>query len=495
MKKLILLVFYFFSAQILQAQQTYTTGLLLSKEKYEVVDQLAPLTTRSFTNIPSSYSLKAYCPTPLSQGKQPSCVGWASGFGARTISYAVKNGWKDQTSLINQNIFSPAFVYNTIKSKDDLKCENGAYVSDAMDLIKAYGILKFDDFPYSDDSCGTKPSDNGLKLAANNKIATFLRLADWDNPVNLAINVKKALANNNPVVIGMRVSSSFYSVSDVWSGIQEGSEGGHAMVVIGYDDNKAGGAFELMNSWGTNWGNSGFIWVRYADFEKYAKTAYVMVENIKDPEPKPQPIVDPKVEPKVEPKPQNETVTLQGSLTLQLSSGKSMPVKVNADIDRNFNIVSAEKTTYSVSESYETGTQFRIRFKSEKPAYIYLIGYGGGDKSINQLYPFEKYSAYFGFNNSEVAIPNEDYFIEFDNVPGQDILCILFSTKEIDINTAIQSIKNANGGFVSKVKTYFKSELFDAKEVKFNVNDVNFSATSANQSSNLVPIFISINHK
>ncbi len=491
MRKLILLGLLFSVSQILQAQQTYTTGMLLSKEKYEVVGQLAPLTTRSFTGIPSNYSLKDYCPTPLSQGRQPSCVGWASGFGARTISYAIKNGWKGETSLIDQNIFSPAFVYNIIKSKDDVKCENGAYVSDAMELIRQYGILKYNDFPYADDNCETQPSDYGIQLAADNKIATFLRLADWDNPVNLALNVKKAIANNNPVVIGMSVSSSFYSVSDVWSGVQEGAEGGHAMVVIGYDDNKAGGAFELLNSWGTNWGNSGFIWVRYADFEKYAKTAYVMVENIKDPEPKPQPIVDPKVEPK----PQNETVTLQGALSLQLSNGTLMPVNANADISRNFNIVTAEKTTYSVPEAYPTGTQFRIRFKSEKPAYIYLIGYGGGDKSINLLYPFEKYSAYFGFNNSEVAIPNEDYFIEFDNVPGQDILCILFSTKEIDINAVIQSIKNEKGSFVSKVKTYFKSDLFDAKEVKFNVNDVNFSATSANQSSNLVPIFISINHK
>jgi len=491
MKKLILLGLSIFSAQILQAQQTYTTGMLFSKDKYEAVDQLAPLTTRSFTGIPSSYSLKDYCPTPLSQGQQPSCVGWASGFGARTISYAIKNSWKGETSTINQNSFSPAFVYNIIKSKDDIKCENGSYVSDAMELMKQYGILKYDDFPYADDNCGTQPSDYGLQLAADNKIATFLRLADWDNPANLALSVKKALANDNPVVIGMRVSSSFYNVHDVWSGVQEGSEGGHAMVVIGYDDNKNGGAFELMNSWGTNWGNSGFIWVRYADFETYAKSAYVMVENIKDPEPKPQPIVDPKVEPK----PQNETVSLQGSLSLQLSNGTLMPVKANADIDRNFNIVTAEKTTYSVSEAYATGTQFRIRFKSEKPAYIYLIGYGGGDKSINALYPFEKYSAYFGFNNSEVAIPNEDYFIEFDNVPGQDILCILFSTKEIDINSAIQSIKNEKGGFVSKVKTYFKSDLYQAKEVNFKDTEVNFTATSANQASNLVPIFISINHK
>ena len=33
----------------------------------------------------------------------------------------------------------------------------------------------------------------------------------------------------------------------------------HAMTIIGYDDNKYGGAFEVMNSWGEAFGNKGFV--------------------------------------------------------------------------------------------------------------------------------------------------------------------------------------------------------------------------------------------
>jgi len=471
------------------SQEQFTTGLLFSKEKYSNVKQLAPLTTRSFTSIPSRFSLKAYCPTPLSQGRQPSCVGWASGYAARTISLAVKKGWAYNKSLINQNIFSPAFVYNVIKFKDDLNCQRGTYIADAMYLIKNYGITKYNDFPYSDQKCAAKPSSYGMQLAGKNKIATFLKLANWDNPYKLADKVKKALANKNPVVIGMRVSSSFYKVKGVWSGIQVGKLGGHAMVVIGYDDNKYGGAFELMNSWGTRWGNNGFGWIRYADFEKYVKTAYVMVDNIKNPQPP-----EPKPSPKPQPKPKPEVVALQGSMTLQLSNGNNMSVRLNPDASRNFNIVSAQKTTYSVPTPYKSGTQFRIRFKSEKPAYIYLIGYGGGDKSVNALYPFDNYSAYFGYSNSEVAIPNEDYFIEMDNVKGKDILCILYSTKPLEINKVVQGITYGSGTFTSRVKTYFKNDMYQSDEVKFNQNKIAFTAKSANKSSNLVPVFISINH-
>jgi hypothetical protein len=46
------------------------------------------------------------------------------------------------------------------------------------------------------------------------------------------------------------------------------------MTVIGYDDRKFGGAFQIMNSWGPEWGNNGVAWVRYGDFKTYVREAY-----------------------------------------------------------------------------------------------------------------------------------------------------------------------------------------------------------------------------
>ena len=50
--------------------------------------------------------------------------------------------------------------------------------------------------------------------------------------------------------------------------------GGHAMCVVGYDDKKFGGAFLIMNSWGPNWGQNGFAWVRYQHFQYFVREAY-----------------------------------------------------------------------------------------------------------------------------------------------------------------------------------------------------------------------------
>lgn len=42
-------------------------------------------------------------------------------------------------------------------------------------------------------------------------------------------------------------------------------DGGHAIAVCGYDDEKFGGAFQLPNSWGPAWGLRGFCWLTYED--------------------------------------------------------------------------------------------------------------------------------------------------------------------------------------------------------------------------------------
>lgn len=58
---------------------------------------------------------------------------------------------------------------------------------------------------------------------------------------------------------------------------EDNADGGHAVVIIGWDDNysrnnfnssnrpKNNGAWLILNSWGTDWGNNGTAWVSYED--------------------------------------------------------------------------------------------------------------------------------------------------------------------------------------------------------------------------------------
>ena len=39
--------------------------------------------------------------------------------------------------------------------------------------------------------------------------------------------------------------------------------GGHAVCLVGYDDNLNGGRFIARNSWGTSWGDHGYFYMPY----------------------------------------------------------------------------------------------------------------------------------------------------------------------------------------------------------------------------------------
>jgi C1A family cysteine protease len=80
-------------------------------------------------------------------------------------------------------------------------------------------------------------------------------------------DIKACLASGSPVYIGFTVYSSFESEEVAKNGIMpmpvDGEEilGGHAVVIVGYDDNKQ--RLLVRNSWGKKWGVKGYFYMPY----------------------------------------------------------------------------------------------------------------------------------------------------------------------------------------------------------------------------------------
>ena len=85
-----------------------------------------------------------------------------------------------------------------------------------------------------------------------------------------------ALTNNNPVIIAIKVFSGgkgnnlntkFLDTNGVlrMENFRNNPNrvGGHALCIVGYDDNIAGGVFKIANSWGKEWGDSGYFYMPY----------------------------------------------------------------------------------------------------------------------------------------------------------------------------------------------------------------------------------------
>jgi len=88
--------------------------------------------------------------------------------------------------------------------------------------------------------------------------------------------VRKALMRGNPVIIELQADGSIRSLirQDIWEPPAKPAEL-FPLLVVGYDETRE--AFEAMGCWGSAWGNSGYLWIRYGDFEQYAMNGYVMV--------------------------------------------------------------------------------------------------------------------------------------------------------------------------------------------------------------------------
>lgn len=254
--------------------------------------------------LPASYSLKPYAPFAKSQGIYPSCSGWAVSYEAFSIQFAIANGMTNR-NLITAKAFCPYYSYNK-EAPADPTCKNGKDAAMMMNTLKNDGGKKFY-LPLL--GCGSTLTNEFDYAAKYYKIKEFYQLKVWPESVTFDANdipgswkkffsaehpmsindMKLCISSQYPIVIGAALPTSFYTAGELWeptatekadpsSAIMEntGAHRLHAMTVVGYDDNKYGGAFEVMNSWSEGWGNKGFFWVKYDDFKTYVFSALVM---------------------------------------------------------------------------------------------------------------------------------------------------------------------------------------------------------------------------
>ena len=212
-----------------------------------------------------SFDLSALLPRVGSQGQQGSCVGWATGYYLKSFQENLEE--QNNGEPIFNNEMSPAYVYNQIKVGS---CDDGSQIPDALDLVLNSGIVTIEEMPYNQNECSTLPTSEQNILAAENKIFSYSYL-DGDILFDQA---KAFLLNNTPIVIAISIDDDFFGVIDengdaVYREFGE-VDGAHAMLVVGYDDNR--NAFKAVNSWGKNWGNDGFVWIDYGAFKEVLDT-------------------------------------------------------------------------------------------------------------------------------------------------------------------------------------------------------------------------------
>lgn len=452
MKKIILLSFITISTVF---AQEYGTGLILNDPLFETAPVSAPLMRGDYDNLPSSASVRQYAPKPGYQGKFGTCTGWAAAYAGRTILEASRT--KLPKEKIDENSFSPSFVYNQIKTGND--CSAGASLIEALECLRNSGDVKMNEFGYD---CSRAITGEDKLKAEPYRILEYREIAGRKTEAKHRF-IRKSIAEGKPVVLAFDCPVSFNNASEVWtpqkSDYREWGRG-HAITAVSYDDKKYGGAVELMNSWGTAWGKGGFTWIKYDDFNYFCKLAFEMIDKHTEDTAAPD---------------------LSGSLFFREGTGREMKSRFNGNY-------------FVMEKSYPAGTLFELRITNYEPAYIYALSSDLTNK-VYKIFPFtERMTAYLAYSQNNIAIPDEESFNLLDPASAVSYYCFLYSREPLDISRIITGIENAQGNFAERLNTVLSDKTVVTDNIDYTYRDgIQFTAKSRGRS--VVPVIVQINLK
>ncbi|MGR6087356.1 MAG: hypothetical protein ACU4F9_04230 [Arcticibacter sp.] len=277
MKKSFLITFLLVPAMVMGQGYLFDNAKIANAKKFE-----RNAYGFSEKQPPASYSLKSYCPPSMMQDGQ-TCVGWSVAYGTMStmFNYLMKVDDPVQKYFMS---FDPNFLYSISVEKNTSKCSHGVYMIDAVNQAMKYGFKRLLAPPAFSD-CSTKITDFDSYYSEAFKPGDyyFVDLTELPNAKEKINMLKLILASGRPMPFGIGVTNSLMglggdglsAMNPLWTPKPgEKDLGGHAMTLVGYNDSKFGGAFEVMNSYGKGFGDNGFFWIKYADLVKYANEIY-----------------------------------------------------------------------------------------------------------------------------------------------------------------------------------------------------------------------------
>ncbi len=441
------------------------SGLFLDNEAYDKMPT-GGLEKAKDHIVPAEYSLKAYTPLPRSQGNIASCIGWAIGYGAMSIERSISKGITDRMHITDQLAHSALYIYQHVKRGDG--CQALASIPDALEFINRQGDCLEATFPTSTTHCHTSLSDQIDREARRFRISTpGYKVFSLDATGREKIRAVKAhLAAGHPIVAGISETPPYRPLlgKSVWP-IEPSKQGGHAMVVVGYSDPTR--HFELMNSFGTAWGEQGFIHISYEDFSMYCKQAFVL----------------------------NNTKGTKGLLsqpvTHQVPLTTQVKVKTWSALTHNFQSMAFryQGNYFKPQDTIKTLDPIELFIEVEKGRCAYLINVdieGKARLAWSMEYPSQ---------DTLVKIPEKGWW-EFSS-SGQEIFCLLYGYQFISNPSELIRMINLHPGPDAhhKVKNAAQVRSCDMEKIIFSPDQISAQAALLSGYERFIPIFFALQIK
>jgi len=215
--------------------------------------------------LKKSVDLSKWCSPIEDQGDIGSCTANA---GVGLLEYYEKRALGEYTNA------SRLFLYKVTRNLLQSTGDTGAWLRTTMKAMVVFGVVPEKYYPYKTSHFDDEPPAFCYAFGQGYKSIRYFRL---DPPKvstsQLLKRVKSFLAAGFPSMFGFTVYNFGNAKGEfAYPGSGDSAQGGHAVVAVGYDDDrKIGskkGALKIRNSWGRDWGEKGYGWLPYAYIEE-----------------------------------------------------------------------------------------------------------------------------------------------------------------------------------------------------------------------------------
>ncbi len=234
--------------------------------------------------LPADKDLSQWCSPIENQLNIGSCTANA---GVGLLEYYEKRAFGKHLDA------SRLFLYKTTRNLLGWQGDTGAWLRTTMQAMVLFGCPPSKYWEYDVSKYDVEPDAFLYAFASSYKAIRYFRL---DQPglsrSNLLKRIKQFICYGYPSMFGFTVYNFGNADGEfAFPGPGDSVQGGHAVVAIGYDDNRMignkKGALKIRNSWGTGWGQNGYGWLPYAyvelglavDFWSLFKADYVPTGN------------------------------------------------------------------------------------------------------------------------------------------------------------------------------------------------------------------------
>lgn len=171
---------------------------------------------------------------------------------------------------------SRLFLYKTTRNLLQFKEDQGAFIRSTIGAMRLFGVLPEKYWEYDEDKVNDEPPAFCYSFAQNYKALKYFRLDGVSvSEEALLTRIKYYIYKGFPLMFGFTVYQSIRDAKVTgeipFPHERETLRGGHAVVAVGYDDDKEiadknggtkVGAIKIRNSWG-DWGEDGYGWIPY----------------------------------------------------------------------------------------------------------------------------------------------------------------------------------------------------------------------------------------